>query len=263
MGRRVLAIMVAAVLALVGAILVFVYAKNADNRAAEGQQPRNVYVSTAVIPAGTSIKDAVNSKLLQQTVVAAKSEPAGALETVDASNTALIAVSDIAPGQYVLASAFGTAKLGTRAITVPDGMLAISVSLTDPQRVGNFVTPGSHITIFETYKLKKFGTDPASKQFNDLDVHGTSVLLPDAQVIGMGNAALNGAAAQQASTGQGTNQQAQSAGANFLVTVAVTPADSVKLVHAINQYSLYAGLRGGDANVPPRLSVDDTNQLAK
>lgn len=257
MNRRVLAVAAATVIALVGAVLVLMYARNADSRAVAGQAARQVYVSTAVIPAGTSLKDAVNLGLLQQTQVAAKAYPAGALEKVDGVNDDQVALADVTPGQYVLAAAFGAEKLGAKAITVPPGMLAVAVSLQDPQKVGNFVTPGSHITIFQTYKLVKFGTDEASKQFNELDIKGTSVLLPDVQVIGMGNT-TNSAPIQPAATTDGSTQQLQSAGANFLVTVAISPADSVKLVHAINApYTLYAGLLGEGTKVPPALSTDD------
>lgn len=259
MGRRVLAILVAAVLALLGALLVFTYARNADNRAVAGQQPKQVYVTKSVVPAGTTLKDALAQNLIVKTVVAAKSEPVGALESIDKTNESLIAVADVPPGQYLLAAAFGTTKIGTKAIPVPDGMLAISVSLSDPARVGNFVTPGSHISVFETAKLKKFGTDPVSKQFNDLDIKGTAVLLPDAMVIGMGNA-TTGSAPKPTET---ANAQAQSGGASFLVTLAVSPADSVRLVHAINNYTLYAGLRGSKVTMPPGLQADDTDPFGK
>jgi pilus assembly protein CpaB len=34
---------------------------------------------------------------------------------------------------------------------VPAGQVAVSLSLSDPGRVGTFVTPGSHIVLFDTY----------------------------------------------------------------------------------------------------------------
>ena len=141
---------------------------------------------------------------------------------------------------------------------MPSGKVAISVELRDPARVGTFVTPGSHIAIYQTYKLVKLGKDEAAKQFNDLDFHGTNVLLDDVLVIGMGETPLN---APQASTSDsGKDADGQSKDDNrpgFLVTVAVTPEQSVKLVHSINTYTLYAGLRGSDVKFPAQLGASD------
>ena len=231
MGRRILAILAAFVLALVGAVLVLLYARGADQRALEGAQPTTVYVSQSAVPAGRSLRDALAQNLISKTQLAAKAVPAGALTTVDQANEARVAVADIPPGTYLLQSQFGSSVMTQRTVPVPPGMLAISVSLTDPQRVGTFVTPGSYITIFETYAEKKFGTDPATKQFNDLGLKATSVLLSHVQVIGMGSSTQLPTATP---TG-GTAQNGQTQGNQLLVTVAVAPQDSVRLVHAINQ----------------------------
>ncbi len=63
----------------------------------------------------------------------------------------------------------------TSTLSVPDGLLAISVQLGDPERVAGFVAPGSDVTIFATVSG---GTDGASEF--------TQVLLPEVQVIGVG-----------------------------------------------------------------------------
>ncbi len=251
MGKRLLAILIAAVIALVGAVLVFLYARTADQRAIERQTPTTVYVAEQLIPAGTALKDAVNQELLVKTDVASAAKPAGALTAVDSTNQDLLALADIAPGTYVISASFGTTPLGTKAIQVPNGMVALSIELTDPARVGQFVTPGSRIAIYATYQLKRLDTSEEATQFNDLDIKGTSVLLEDVMVIGMGNTSLTPA---QTSTDDGQQQQQQ---ASFLVTVAVTPEQSVRLVHAISQYTLYAGLRGDEVTITPPATVDD------
>jgi len=267
MGRRVLALIAAVVLALVGAALVLVYASSADKRALEGQQPRTVYVTDKVIASGTTLKDAERGGLITRTQVAAKSRPAGALDAIDAENSALVAVADIAPGQVVLSTAFGQERLGQKAIGVSAGKIAISVSLEDPNRVGAFVTPGSTITIYDTYQIKKVGTDDATTQYNELAVQGTSVLLSKVQVIGIGTTALTGASVKPTSDEEGKEAAATTATPvqSYLVTVEVSPADSVKLVHAIQHNNLqnnpakhiYFGLEGSDTTVPKNLDTDD------
>ena len=133
----------------------------------------------------------------------------------------------------------------------------MSVQLSDPARVGNFVTPGSMLTLFASYKLKQLDTSEESKVFNEQDVRGTSVLLDNIQVIGMGNTALQAGPAGHAERRRGRGGARAEQAPSFLVTLAVTPEQATKLVHGINQYVLYAGLRGAEVKVDPKLSTND------
>lgn len=266
MGRRIIVLIAAVVLALAGAVLVLLYARGADDRALEGQQPQTVYVSEQVVPSGTTLKDAERGGLVKRTQVAAKSTPAGALSEVNADNSGLVALSDLAPGQVVLSAAFGTEQIGQKAINVPSGKVAISVSLEDPNRVGAFVTPGSSITIYDSYDLEKIGTDEATKQYNELKVKGTGVLLTKVQVIGIGTSSLSGSTVSPTSAEDGATTVTTTPVQSFLVTVAVAPADAVRLVHAIQHSEslqnnpakhIYFALEGPDTTVDPMLTTDD------
>ena len=253
MGRRIVAIFAAALVAILGVGAVLLYARGADQRAIAEQQPADVYVATKAVSSGTMLKDAVRSGAIVKTSVAAKGRPTGALTSVTDSNSSLLALTDIQPGEYVLAGRFGTTPKGTRAIEVPAGMLAVSVQLSDPARVGTFVTPGTRIAIFDSYKIKAIGDDSKSKTLNQADVQGTSVLLDDVLVIAMGDTAL--APGAPASGEEKTAPTAPS----FLVTVAVTPKDAARLVHGINNGNLYAALRGSDVKMVGVPRIDDLN----
>lgn len=255
MGRRILAILAAAVIALIGAVLVLLYARGADARAVADASPTQVYVSNVAVPAGTTLKDAERLQQITKTQVAAQSLPAGALTTIDDTNSALVALADIPPGQYVLAASFGETPLGEKALQVGAGKVAVSLSLSDPARVGTFVTPGSYLTLFMTYKMKQLDDSPEAEVFNEQDVQGTSVLLDNVKVIAMGQTSLT----PQPTDTEG--EEAQEATPSFLVTVEVTPEEAVRLVHGINNYVLYAGLRGSEVKVDPKLAVNDLTML--
>ena len=265
MGRRILAIVAAAVIALVGAVLVLLYARGADTRAVAAASPTTVYVTNAVIPAGTSMKDAVRLGQMVQTEVAARAKPVGALETIDDQNSALVALADIAPGQYVLNAAFGETPIGQKALQVASGKLAVSMQLADPARVGDFVRPGSYLTIFMSYGLKDLGVGDAAKAFNEADLKATSILLDNVKVIAMGAQSLTPAPQPQA-TGDAAADPNAAANANatpqFLVTVEVDPEDAAKLIHGINNFQLYAGLRGSELKVDPKIVVTDQDLLS-
>jgi len=254
MNRRILALALAVVLAIGGGAMVITYARNADARALAAESPARVYVAQKPIPAGTTLKDAERQDMLAQTVIAAKALPVGALETINADNNSLLALSDVQPGEFLLSARFGTTPVGDKAIEVPSGMLAVSIELTDPARVGRFVTPGSHIAIFQGYQLKDLRDTPAAKTFNDNDVHGTSLLLPDVLVIGMGDSPLSAPAKPDGADAKAAAQPQASA---FLVTVAVSPSDATTLVHGITNRVLYAALRGSDVKLDPNQEVTD------
>jgi pilus assembly protein CpaB len=227
MGRRVMTVLAAAVVGLIGVVAVLFYAGGADSRAVAAQRPQTVFIAQSLVSAGTSAADAVAKGLMAPVQIAAKGVPAGALSKVDAATGKLVALTDIAPGEFVVASRFGTTPLGQRAIQVPSGQVAISVSLSDPGRVGTFVTPGSRIVIFDTFAPAA----DAAKQ--------TRVLLDDVLVIAVGSTSLTPPA--------GGDGQPEVAAPGALVTVALPPATAAKLVHGIQTGTLYAALSGAGA----------------
>lgn len=250
MGRRLMAVLAAVVVGLIGVAAVLIYAGGADSRAVADQRPQTVFIAKALVPSGTSAADAVAKGLIAPTQVAAKGVPAGALKTVSDATGRLLAVTDIAPGEFVVASRFGTTPLGQKAIQVPDGQVAIAVSLSDPARVGAFVTPGSRIVIYDTYTPGDAGGKTAAAGTKQ-----TRVLLDDVQVIAVGSTSLSPAA-----NGGG---QGQSAPAGALVTVALPPATAAKLVQGIQTGTLYAGLRGTDTKTDLGQIVTDTTLFIK
>lgn len=245
MGRRIIAILAAVALALAGAALVLLYASRADDRAIARASPTPVVVTLERVPAGMSLREALRTKLLVETRVPAASTPVDAMTSVDGSIASLVALTDIAPGQIVLSAAFGEAPQGVRRVNVPPDQLAVSVELSDPARVGTFVTPGSRITIFATYDLRSLENGEDADRVNGLGLAETSVWLADLEVLALGEQSL-APQVQQAVPGDSEDTRAAP---SYLVTVAVTAEQAAKLVHGVNRHTLYLGLRGDDVLV--------------
>jgi pilus assembly protein CpaB len=247
-----MAVLAAVVVGLIGVAAVLLYASGADARAVADQRPKTVFVAQELVPSGTSAADAVAKGLMVPTQIAAKGVPAGALTKVDDATGKLVAMTDISPGEFVVASRFGITPLGQKAIQVPPGQVAISVSLSDPARVGAFVTPGSRIVIYDTYTPGAAGTTAgaaaATKQ--------TRVLLDDVLVIAVGSTSLTPVAG---SNSEGSAQAAPGA----LVTVALPPNTAAKLVHGIQTGTLYAALRGTDTKTDLGQIVSDSTLFNK
>jgi pilus assembly protein CpaB len=251
MGRRALAVLAAMLIGLIGVAAVLVYAGGADSRAVAGQKTQTVFVAQERVPAGTAAADAVAKGLIVPTKIAAMGVPAGAMTTVDAANGKLVALTDIAAGEFVVASRFGTTPTGQKALQVPDGQVAISVSLSDPGRVGTFVTPGSRIVIYDTYvpAVAATGGTTGAKE--------TRVLLDNVLVIAVGATSLTPVA------NGNTASQTSATTASSLVTVALPPDTAAKLVHGIQTGTLYAGLRGTVTSPTPVQIVSDSTLFNK
>ena len=95
MQSRVLAIVVAVVLALVATAALVVYVNGADRRAISGQEPRMVWVAAQLIKAGTSGQTARNTGQIKQIPVPNKNVVAGAGTATVSSGEPFLAIASI------------------------------------------------------------------------------------------------------------------------------------------------------------------------
>lgn len=238
MGRR-LALLIAAVLvAALGTSLVFVYVRNADNRAVADQKPVTVLVAKTSIAAGTRVSDAAASGAFQTKELPKAAVPDGALSSVDPIKDQ-VALTTIFPGQQLLAGMFGATAAATGSIAIPPGQIAASFSFGDPQRVAGFVQPGSNVAIFVTSSLQG-------------NQQSTRVLLPKVTVIAVGPTTITPpATASQANT---------ESLPRTILTLALTQTQTEKIIFAQSAGgTLYLGLLNDQSKVTPNTGVNAKN----
>ena len=57
-----------------------------------------------------------------------------------------MALTTIYPGEQILRNKFGTdLGVGESRLSIPKDKIAVSVNLSDPDRVAGFVNPGDHV----------------------------------------------------------------------------------------------------------------------
>lgn len=166
--RRSVLLTLAIVTALIGTGLIVLYVQGIDNRATEGQELVEVLAATGVVEAGESVATAEEAGKFEKRQIRREDLVPGALSSTT-SVTGLVAVGAIYPGEQLIADKFGNVA-DTEGLVIPDDKLAISVELTDPERVAGFVNPGSEVAIFST---------PTEKRY-------TRILLTRVTVIGVG-----------------------------------------------------------------------------
>ena len=245
MKRRTLTVMLAVLLAVLGTGAVLVYVHQANTRALEGQRAVTALVAQGLVPAGTTASAAVHEGLLASETFPAASVPADAVHFITPAMSSLVVSADVQPGQLLLRPMLVTAVQTTGALSIPSGMLAVSIQVCLPEAVAGYVHLGSQVAVFDTYVPHGNLSDSAGCQgqhSQQAQNARTRMVLPKAQVLSVGSAAAN---AQQAATaaangnsggvfsgGNSSNSNAANSGqaVPVLVTLAVTQANAERLI---------------------------------
>ena len=235
MQSRVLAILIAVVLALVATMAMIVYVRSADRRAINGQQPVRVWVAGKTIPKGTTGAEALNNEgmIVRKEIPLAYAVSGRVLSEEQLRNR--YAADNIAPGEQLLLQRWvGAEDLGGRdLLPIPKGHKAVSIGVDLVRQVAGFVTPGDRVSVAVT--MPSGGDEGGDK---------TQFVLPEARVLAVGATALTRPV--QGSGGrvnQGKGSQTLTA-----VTLAVKGDAAVKKVmFASEEGSIYLALLPPDA----------------
>lgn len=215
MNRRSVLLLLATLVALVGAVLVFLYVRGADSRAQSQYDTVDVLKAVQQIEAGESIDAALQGGKLQKQAVPVKDVLPGAMDNVD-SIKGSVAITTIYVGEQIIPDKFGT-TVQTAPLAIPEGMQAISVELSDPYRVAGFVQPGSEVAV---YFLPTGGDDAAAAD-------RVRLLLKRVLVLGVGSTSTT---TKKTTTVEG--EQVVSEIPQTLLTIAVNQADAERVLFA-------------------------------
>lgn len=244
MARRSILLGVAVVIAALGAMLLVLYVRGIEARAADGQELVRVLVASDVIEEGETVADAEAAGKLEHTDVVRDDMVDGAL-TSTASIDDLTATATIQPGQQIVAAQFGSAVI-EQALQIPDNKLAVSVELTDPERVAGFVVPGSEVAIFVSADPEVYRPDGSTQKLSPI----TKLLLPKVQVIGVGDTSMS-ARTTTNRKGEETTEQIP----RTILTVAVDQDQAQRLIYASRNGDLAFALRTDSSRAGERRGV--------
>ena len=242
MDRRKVLLIVAAVVAALGTMLVFLYVKSADTRADERYHAIQVLKAVKPITPGETVADAQSQGAIQLGTVTQQDKLTDALSDLSAVD-GQVALTNIYPGEQITTSKFGATAASSTELTLPKGKLAISISLTDPGRVAGFVQPGDNVSIF----MSGTGQGGNAGTF-------TQLLLPKIEVVAVGSTTVTTTTTTDASGQQTTEQLPKT-----LMTLAVDQKDAQKIIYASGNGELAFGLLNKDSTVKPGGAVTDQN----
>jgi pilus assembly protein CpaB len=241
MNRRSVLLLLATVVAVIGTALVFVYVRNADNRAISQFDTADVLTVVQTIEAGETIEAAQSAGKLQMTAVPQNQILPGALDSTSTLEDQ-VAVTALYPGEQVISSKFG-GQVATDVLAIPKGMQAISVDLTDPSRVAGFVNPGSEVAVYHIQNEGDFE-----------DPHLVRLLLKRVLVIGVGSTS---AVTKTTTTEDGaeTTQEIP----KTLLTIAVAQEDAEKVIWAYSHGKLAFSLLNEESKTQEGRGTGRTN----
>lgn len=227
---------VAALIAALGTGMVFLYVRGADNRAEANQQPVQVLKAVAQINPGETMAAAQSAGKIQVGTVPRAQVLSGAVNSVSGLENK-VALSTIYPNEQIITAKFGSSGEQSN-LTIPDGDVAISVSLSDTGRVAGFVNPGANVAIFTA--------DPKNQ--------ATRLLLPTVQVIAVGTTTVVSTTSTDPSGAQTTEQLPKT-----LFTLAVNQDDAERIIYASKKSDLTFALLNDKSKVKSGPGVSDSN----
>lgn len=221
MSRRSVLLIVAVLIALLGTALIVLYVRGIDKRATEGQEMVEVLTASATIEAGENASAAIEAGKFETSEVRRDDFVEGAL-TSTTNIKDEVALGTIYPGEQILEANFGSPSQA-ESLVIPDDKMAVSVELTDFERVAGFVNPGSEIAVFATdLDLVELTPDGEERKLPSI----TRIVLPRSPVLGIGTTSVT-SKTTKTDVGDETTQVAQT-----IVTIAVTQEEAEKLILA-------------------------------
>jgi pilus assembly protein CpaB len=240
MDRRKALLVVAAVIAALGTLLVFLYVRGADSRADEKYDAVQVLRVVKPIAAGETVEAAQAAGKIESSAVSQKDLLPDALTGVDPV-AGKVAVTALYPGEQLISSKFGATGTATSGLAIPKGKIAISVDVPDPAVGAGFLSPGTKVAIFMN------GSDDKKGPY-------TRLLLPNVQVLALGATT----AASTSTTPEATGDQAAPPASSTL-TLAVSQPEAERVLLAKSNGTLSVGLLNADSQVAASQGVTNSS----
>ena len=266
MTRKVIGIIVALGLAVVGTIALVAYVSTAEDRALAGEELAQVYVVTSPVPAGTPATQLASFIQVEEVPVKIKAQ--GAVDDLEALGDRVAAV-DLLPGEQLVNDRMvDVAAFTDRAegVKVPDDMVEVTVELEPQRAVGGLVEPGQTVAVLSSFEpfdltadvVQVNGQEVAVPQSVASEVAGstpnsTETILRKVLVTAVQRSQSNGGGGGLgASESTETDRLETAPEDTLLVTLAVLPIDAERVVFSAEWGSIWLAI---DRDTVP--TVDD------
>ena len=157
MNKKRIGLIAAVALVGLGTLTLVRYVTSAEARALSGEELVDVLVVDQPVPAGTPASEL--AELLRVEAVPTKVQAAGALASLESAQNQVVS-TDLVPGEQLTASRLvapedlpqsgGRVATGGK-VTVPDGLLEVSIPLDPIRSVGGTIRPGDLVGVIVSF----------------------------------------------------------------------------------------------------------------
>ena len=228
-------IFITLILTIITSLLIYFYITKSTSKPQDVVEYTDVPVAAKTLPAKYQITDAdiklvkLDKRLVSSKAVTNKGDIVG--KRVKES---ILADEQIIPERLL------DENKATLSFTMPKGMRAISISVSEPVIVSNLIRPGDHVDIIASFETESMDNETTVTIFPRI----TKIILQNVQILAMGQDTTI------------TDEKIKESPAT--VTLAVTPQDAEKLVYASEYATLKMILRHVEDDAP--VKTDGVNR---
>ena len=247
MKRRIIGIVAAVLLAVVGTAFLVIYVQGAEDRALAGQETVEVLVVTGDIERGTAAEDLGDRVATER--IPAKVRAEGSIASLDDLDGQITSVDLIAGEQLVLGRFTTPVELeAERAIEVPEGLQELTISLAPHRVVGGRVSPGDTVGVFASFTFhdRRDAEQIAAEDSEDMRqvlTETTKMILHKVLVTNVQVEQLPPAADDDQPTGPDLAPTG-----NLLITLAVDVPRAERIVFTAEHGTIWLSLESDDAD---------------
>lgn len=238
MKRANLLIALGAVLVVVGVLTTWAVSRSDGDDSTEEVVP--VVVAQADLSPGEAGKDVVAAGKVTVEQVPRSEVETGALTSVAEVDDTIIG-SSVAEGGQLLAADLRPASLRGEAVSLPDGLQAVAVTVPFTNGGAGYIAPGDRVDVYVTVPPGAAGAPTAP--YTRILLSGIEVLDTSTEV------APRRAEAVVEGTEATTGSSSRPGGEQITLLLAVPPADGERLIFAASVNQLWFGLMGEDEPV--------------
>ena len=243
MNRKVLGLVAAIALAVIGVFAIVAYVNGAEDRALAGEKVATVLIVKKEIPAGTPANEIGDRVSLERITEKVRAE--GAMTTLTpvdgkVTNAALVPGEQLVERRFVEPSAYWT----TAGVDVPDGLLQTTISLNPDRAVGGTLTPGSTVAVSISFDGDDFAPQTTGDKFTHVTLR--KVLVTNVQID-------QNRSNDESDSEQNTNslEPAKAPTSDLLVTLALDDVATERLVWGAEHGTVWLSVEPEDAKVGP------------
>lgn len=231
-NRRMLAVLVALLLAALATASLLSYMRGVEQRAKDGEVLISVVVAKGEIAAGTSGAAAGSNGLLGLEGVPRRLVADGALlDVAELQNK--VAATTIRKGEQIVAGRFVVPAELTGALPIPADRQAMALEVDVPHGAGGFVQPGSRVSILAKFQVKLAGGEA---------VDMADYLIQDVPVLAVGSSVVSATPAEAAKPATADEETAATRQDRLVLTLALLPTDTARLALAMTDGVIFVTL---------------------